>query len=100
MPVIKKPFPAPSRQHVSLVNALAKELQRDSPNGPTIVEQEQRSKSLLIHVIWDRWRDLPHEERSRIIMDAYAKQRAADVVRIAVALGVTKAEAEKLGISA
>ena len=50
-------------------------------------------------MIWDDWSDLDQVERSEIIMDAfedrYGKDRACNVT---VALGLTPAEAERMGI--
>jgi len=104
MPVIKKPRNPESSRHSELVAALAAELARGALEGPTeapqIIEEEQRGNYLHVTVIWDAWTDVAHEDRGRIIMDAYAQRRPTDVNRITLALGLTKAEAERLGVHA
>jgi hypothetical protein len=104
MAVIKKPLPPETPQYNKLVAALTRELQRDQPTGPKtapqIIEEEQHGKFMRVTVIWNAWKDVTHEDRGRIIMDVYEKQRPADVTRITVALGLTHAEAERLGVHA
>jgi len=101
MPVIKKPRTPESPRHLELVTALVRELNRDQPTGPgpKIVEEEQRGNYLHIKVIWDEWKDLDYESRGRVIMDAYEQARPNEVTRITVALALTHAEAERLGIA-
>jgi len=102
MPVIRKPLPPESAEHVKFVAELAAELQRADPTGPEdaprIVEEEQHGGFFHVHVLWEAWKDVGHKERSRIIMDAYEKQRPADVVRITGALGLTHEDARRLGV--
>jgi len=100
MPVIRKPLAPESAQHRKLVAELAAELQRGTPTGPKIVEEEQRGGYLHVTVIWDAWKKVEPEERGRIIMDAYEQQRPADVTHIAISLGLTPEEADRLCIQA
>jgi hypothetical protein len=104
MAVIKKPQKPESSHYRSLVGKLAKELQRNEPTGPAtapqIIEEEQRGNFLHVTVIWDAWKGVVGEDRGRIIMDAYEQQRPADVTRITIALGLTHAEADRLGVHA
>lgn len=104
MAVIRKPQTPESPLHRRLLGKLAKELQRNQPTGPAsapqIIEEEKRGNFLHVTVIWDAWKDVAGEDRGRIIMDAYDQQRPAEVSRIAVALGLTHAEADRLGIHA
>ena len=104
MAVIKKPQTPESQHYRKLVAALGKELQRNQPTGPAtapqIIEEEQRGNFLHVTVIWDALNDVAREDRGRIIMDAYEQQRRADVTRITLALGLTHAEAEGLGVNA
>lgn len=99
MPVIKKPLPSESAQHKKLVNKLADELMAETATGPQIIEAEQHGGYLQVTVLWDEWRDIDPTERGRIIMDAYAMRRTSDLGKISLALGLTVAEASKLGIS-
>ena len=104
MAVIKKSRIPETPRYRELVAALAKELQRDQPTGPAdapqIVEEEQRSGFLHVAVIWDNWQDVDRADRGKVIMDAYQQQRVDDVAKITVALGLTHAEAERIGVHA
>jgi len=52
-----------------------------------------------LFVIWDRWGDLNQQDRSEIIMDAYAQTLSEDdVLQVTVAMGLTVKEAERMGI--
>jgi hypothetical protein len=99
MPVIRKPFPEDPHQHRQLVIKLADELTSETPTGPRILEEEQRGGFWHITVIWDEWADIAAEDRGRIIMEAYKLRRTDLLSKISVALGVTPAEAKKLGIT-
>jgi hypothetical protein len=51
-------------------------------------------------VIWDEWAPLSQQDRSEIIMDAYVRAKGqGDAVRISVAMGLTAAEAARMGIA-
>jgi len=88
-----------------LVRTLVQELQNPQEPGtsgaPDIREESQRHSSRVhVYVIWDRWADVRETDRGAIILDAFEQafdqQRA---MQIAVAMGVTHAEAQNLGIS-
>lgn len=103
MPVIRKEKHPEFPQHNGLVARLVAELQRNQPAGgppdaPIIVEDVERSNFMHVTVLWDEWKDVDPEERGCVIMDAYERQRPEDVINITVALGLTHAEAERLGI--
>jgi hypothetical protein len=89
-----------------LVRELSEELRRERPDGPPdapfILEEElPRSDYVHVTVIWDKWRPLDPEARSHLIMDSYREVRGVDgVTKISTALGLTHAEAQKLGIAA
>ena len=104
MPVIRKRLAPVSSVHSGLVRKLVAELRRNAttglPTAPVVREDEQRGNYLHVTVIWDAWRRLGPEERGRMIMDAYERARPDDVLRITVAMGLTHAEAERLGVSA
>lgn len=101
MPVKRIPLPSLPKSYTRLVEKLADELRRDSDTGsthaPEIIEKEQRGGHLQVTVIWDAWRELPLEDRGRAIMDAYEKVRPDEILRITVAMGLTHAEAKRLG---
>lgn len=103
MPVIRKPLPPVSKAYARLVRALTAELRRGattgSPSAPEIIEEEQRGNNLHVTVLWDAWASVPHEDRGRAIMDAYQQIRPDDLLRISVAMGLTHAEAERLGVA-
>ncbi len=65
------------------------------PSAQPIVIAEPR-----LFVIWDEWAPLSQQDRSEIIMDAYVRAKGqADAVRISVAMGLTAAEAARMGIA-
>lgn len=105
MPVISKPPPEP-HSHPDLVSVLAKVIRRNQPTGPSeepkVIEEPLRMNGHKhVTVVWDRWQGLPAEDRSVIILDAYRCGRGEPETRtISIALGLTNAEAERLGISA
>jgi hypothetical protein len=100
MPLIQKKPQPDSPRFKTLVTKLADELTSETPKGPVIIEEEQRTGSIDVTVIWDRWKDLPTEERGRIIVDAYRRRRRELLAKITMVLGLTKAEATKLGLGA
>ena len=75
-------------------------------NSPVLIEEEKPArfgtarKPLHLYVIWDEWEDLPQQDRSEIIMDAYEATHATpDIVRVTLAMGLTKSEARKMGLN-
>ncbi|MBC7805941.1 MAG: hypothetical protein H7145_07300 [Akkermansiaceae bacterium] len=74
-------------------------------NAPILIEDLQpirfgtARQPLHLYVIWNEWVDLPQQERSEVIMDAYeATHDSADVVRVTLAMGLTENEARKMGL--
>ena len=88
----------------ALAGALAQELRAPSstcgPNIPDIHETRQPfGGALHVKVIWDRWSEVPREERGAVILDAYEKAGLEEKMRqITLAMGLTEEEAKKLGI--
>ncbi|GAB4459961.1 MAG: hypothetical protein OHK0029_23210 [Armatimonadaceae bacterium] len=77
----------------------------EDAGAPVLIEDEQParihvdSKPLHLYVIWEEWDGLSHQERSEIIMDSYeATHDVRDVVRVTLAMGLTGAEAGKMGL--
>jgi len=90
----------------SFVDAIVEEMRPDkldsesSPDAPTIVEERIRGSSRIhVTVIWDRWGQVGPEERSRIILEAYETALGPGTfLTLTSALGLTQAEAKKLGV--
>ncbi len=60
------------------------------------IERPGTSTHLL--VVWDEWRDLSQQDRSYLILRAYEAAEGADAAaEVSVAMGLTSAEAERLG---
>ena len=88
----------------SFVEAIAQELRLEqaegSPDAPLIIEEDARySGRIHVTVIWDRWAQVGPEERSRMILEAYEQVRGAGTfLTLTSALGLTHADAKKLGV--
>ncbi len=100
----KKITPSRPIMDSSLVNDIAQELRlqqsEGSPGAPLIIEEEARyTDRIHVTVIWDRWSQVGPEERSRIILEAYETVRGPGTfLTLTSALGLTHAEAKKLGV--
>ena len=96
----------PSRHNrPDLVDVLAEELatptKQASLEVPLIIEETRRfGNNLHVTVVWDRWDSVRDKaERGAVILDAYSQAgKKDDLGRITLALGLTKAEAETLGL--
>ena len=80
----------------TLVDQLSAVLRQpaDSPSEPLIVENLiAQTKSAHVQAIWDAWKDLSPDERSQIILDAYANAKRLRGLTITVAMGLTDEEA-------
>ena len=86
------------------VDAIAQELRLMRPDGdpdaPLIIEEQIRlTDRIHVTVIWDLWGKVAPEDRSRIILDACERVRGASAILIlSAALGLTYADAKKLGV--
>ncbi len=69
----------------------------DAYTAPFIsIERPGASTHLL--VVWDDWGDLSQQDRSYLILRAYEEAKGADAAaEVSVAMGLTGAEAERLG---
>ena len=83
----------------SLVDSLANALQHASGrDGPVITENQiGQTKSLHVAVIWDDWDGLTPAERSKVIVDAYARAKRLRGLTITLAMGLTAEEALRTG---
>ena len=100
-------IPAPPlAEYLEHLAAVAEELRLRQPDGPEdapliIEEHFRRHEMMSVKVLWDRWKGIPLEDRSRVIMDAYYKVRGAEaVLKLTPPLGLTHAEARRLGVEA
>ena len=83
-----------------LRDELKTELQRPKQEGePEIIIEHPSPGTTHIYVIWSRWEDLDQVVRSRIILDAFTAVRGEDeAIQVTVSMGLTRAEADRLGI--
>jgi hypothetical protein len=85
-----------------LVERLVCELDPSAPEAlqPLILERHiPTTKSRHIHVIWDEWEGIPEEDRSAVIIEAYAQVEGEHGVDdITIALGFTPQEALHAGL--
>ena len=87
------------RRAKALIEKLAAALQRPAAlqGDPLVVENRiAQTKSVHVVVIWDAWNDLSPAERSKNIIDAYAKAKRARGATITVAMGLTSEEALRM----
>jgi hypothetical protein len=101
MPV-REISPGRSSEHLVLVNELAAEWKHpDASQGePDIfIERAKPSRPGKVYVIWSKWADVDRIERSEIIMEAaeLALPRS-QVLDIAIAMGLTRDEAARMGL--
>jgi hypothetical protein len=83
-----------------LVKRLVQELKAPGDDlQPLILEQIiESTNSRHVHVIWDRWRDVSDEHRSRVIEEAYSQVDSTAAGAITLASGMTPEEAVVLGL--
>ena len=72
----------------------------DDPDAAMIVAEPPGDGPITrLFVIWDAWDSISQQDRSEIIMSAYGRARGqADALRVSVAMGLTRAEAGRMGI--
>jgi hypothetical protein len=80
----------PPGMRQSLLARLKDEINNPSAEGePLVFEIPLGTQCYDVLVVWQEWADLPSEDRTRLILDAYADRQN----EIAQALGVTYVEA-------
>ena len=68
-------------------------------NAPLIVAEDDRSFGHVnYYVIWDAFKSVDHETRTRIVLSAVELEKPKDYKNISIALGLTRSQAEQLGI--
>lgn len=95
-----RPSTDKAAQHEILVESLVNELRRERHNGQPYVyiNNVGQTPSLHVTVVWDEWRDLSSQQRSRIIVDAVERNDPATRGKITIAMGLTGEEARQFGI--
>jgi hypothetical protein len=72
---------------------------RESGQPEVLFEGGGKGQPVHVYVIWDQWGDLPQQERSDVIMDAYEEHYGQDeALNVTVAMGLTSDEARRMGI--
>lgn len=103
MPFYDDPNREHDQNHEEMVRLLVEEIgQGRAGTGPQIIQQQvQGSDRLHVYVIWDRWPGVLEEHRSAAILDAYREHFGESTMsRVSIAMGLTPAEAEAMGITA
>ena len=75
---------------------------QDDRNAPLIIEEAPSALADVNHlyVIWEVWAEMTPFERSKVILQACERHRGRDFASsITLALGLTPAEADRLGIA-
>jgi hypothetical protein len=99
MPIIRNSTTNSSKSAL-LTSRLVRELREPGTTGSPLVLENQISQTHRYHVtvIWDEWRDLPLQTRSRIILDAYEDVFPEKTGLISIAQGLTMCEAISMGL--
>ena len=99
MPIERRPEPPP-RMDPSLTEQLVAELRTETRSGPRIIEEKVRGLPRYhVTVIWDAWDGIDPTDRSAMILDAYKEAKGdLEMLRISVAIGLTRVEADRLGV--
>lgn len=87
----------------SLEARLQQELEAPSSDENTqpiiLAEPSEPAPISRLFVIWDDWAEISLQDRSEIIMNAYLRAKGQQAaLRISVAMGLTLAEAKRMGI--
>lgn len=102
MPVRELSPPQPSASGLALRDRLIEEWRNPNSTAeqPVILEERDNARRLVhIYVIWEDWSDLSSIERSEIVMEACeAVYDKGQINNVTVAMGLTQAEAARLGI--
>jgi len=72
-----------------------------APKGaPEIIaEDDETGKYVHYYVIWDRFKGVDSETRSRIVFNSVLAERPDDLPRLTSAAGLTRAEAKEMDIA-
>jgi hypothetical protein len=97
MPRYRPTATAEGYDRTELVRSLVQELNRNGsyPIAQPLIYEEPVPQTNTYHVIviWDRWADVPSEQRGSIILDAYEQFDPDTARNVTIALGATVDEA-------
>lgn len=66
---------------------------------PVIVhEEDEQGQVVHVYVVWDDWNGLDQEARSETITEAYWEVFGEKGLALVVAMGLTPAEAKRMGV--
>jgi len=86
----------------ALLEPLIEEMRKKEERGAgpkIIVEGYEKKGPLHVYVVWDQWKDISLQERSRLIMEAFRQvEPEEDFLRDTIAMGLTPDEAPRYGI--
>jgi hypothetical protein len=91
-----RPLPRPE-----LLDELARELRASHPSGQPRIEEYEfpATGAVRTSVLWDRWHDVPDDQRVETILEAYESVEGRGYRdRIALAVAVTTPEAFEAGM--
>jgi hypothetical protein len=93
----RQPNPAAQQLRARLA---AEWINPTSAPQPIILEEHDGAGRLShVYVVWDDWENLTGVERSEIILDACeARYGRAHTMTVTIAMGLTRAEADRFGI--
>ena len=100
---VRKMSPIPPTADPDLVAELVARWNDDAVDAPVVYEDDPggQFRPLRLFVVWAKWAGLDHQERSRVIMEAFrivTEQDPEKLLRVTVAMGLLADEARKLGI--
>ena len=85
----------------ALQQRLAEEFQHPADEySPPFINIERPGNRTHLLVVWDDWQNLNQQDRSSLIMRAYEAAEGVEAATdVSVAMGLTEAEAERLGFA-
>jgi hypothetical protein len=92
---------APPVRFPDLVTALVHELRESGESGQPVIHEHHfpRTGKMRVTALWDRWENVPHEERAEIIRRAYTEVEGAESLeKLALLVGLTFPEAYEAGM--
>lgn len=100
MPVRETLSHAAVPQESELRTQLEAELRQPTDNSePIIIVERPHPTTIHLFVIWSRFEGLEQVVRSRIILDAFNEVRGeGEALNVTVSMGLTPAEASRMGI--
>ena len=99
MPVEQIPPRKPSPIMAELTRRLVEEWRHPKESGQPLILLKcgAEHQPTHVYVIWDDWADLPQQERSEIIMDAFESTHSPEeALDVTVAMGLTPEEADRM----